>query len=143
MKKILILITFLLCIFLTKAQRFFYVETNNYTDKILREGLLKASQFITQSPLGSDYIIKTEVGFNTRFNALRLNMILEDSVTFKTVFQTNEEWSFITINKSSRLSIRMAIETFIDKNINQIITCAKDNYFDSRMKSLQPGKDKT
>lgn len=143
MKKILILITFLLCIFLTKAQRFFYVETNHYTDKILREGLLKASQFITQSPLGSDYIIKTEVGFNTRFNALRLNMILEDSVTFKTVFQTNEEWSFITINKSSRLSIRMAIETFIDKNINQIITCAKDNYFDSRMKSLQPGKDKT
>ena len=143
MKKILILITFLLCFFLIQAQRFFYIETNNYTGKILREQLLKASQFVTQSPIGSDYIIKTEVGFNTGYSTLRLNMILEDSVTFKPIFQTNEECSFKVMNVNSRLCLRMAIETFIDKNVSQIITCAKDNHFDSRMKSLKSGKDKT
>lgn len=143
MKKILLITTLVFNIYFARAQRFFYLETNNYTLNLLRESLMRSSQFVTKSPLASDYIIKTDIGFQKEPNILTLKIILEDSITFKTIFQTNEEYSFGVINQNSKISLRTAIQAFIEKNISQIILCAKADHYDARMKPLKPRKDKT
>ncbi len=143
MKKFLLLQILILTVCLTQAQRFFYVEANNSTDKPIKEKLMKASQFVTKSPLMSDYIIKTDINFQTGSNIITLKIILEDSATFKTIFQAEEENAFGVININSQIFLRMAIETFIEKNINQIILSAKNDHSDGLMKFLKPNKDKT
>lgn len=125
------------------AQRFFYLDSDNTTSNLVKAGLAKSSQFITKSPLGSDYIIKTNLTFQEDPNKLGLNIILEDSITLQAIFQTNEEYSFGDFNKKSKIFLRTAIQTFIDKNISQIILYAKDDHYDSRMKPMKPKKDKT
>ncbi len=94
MKKGFILIVLSVTMFFASGQRFFYLEPNNTAGSILRDGLIKSSQFVTKTPLASDYIIKTDIGFKTEPNTLTLQIILEDSITFKTIYQTNEEYSF-------------------------------------------------
>jgi hypothetical protein len=143
MKKILLVIILGLHICLVHAQRFFYLETDNTTSNLLKDGLMKTSQFVTKSPLGSDYIIKAEAGLQSDPNKLSLNIILQDSITLQTIYQTNEEYAFGYINKNAKLLLRSTIAAFIERNINQIILSAKDDHYDSRMKPLKPKKDKT
>jgi hypothetical protein len=104
---------------------------------------MKSSQFVTKSPLASDYIIRTDIDLQSDPNKLTLHIILEDSITFKTIYETNEEFAFGYVNKNSKLFLRTTIETFIERNISQIILCAKDDHDDARMKPLKPKKDKT
>ncbi len=143
MKKILFITLLAFNIYFARGQRFFYLEPNNTAGSILREGLTKSAQFVTETPLASDYIIKTDIGFKSEPNTLTLQIILEDSITFKTIYQTNEEYSFGQVNKNSKILLRTALQTFIDKNISQIILCAKDDHYDLQMKPLKPKKDKT
>jgi hypothetical protein len=143
MKKILLITVLAFNIYFARAQRFFYLESDNATENLIRDGLVKSSQFVTNTPLSSDYIIKTEIGFQKEPNKLTLQIILEDSITFKTIYQTNEEYNFSVINKNSKLLLKTALETFLEKNINQIILCARDDHYDTRMKPLKPKKDKT
>ncbi len=143
MKKGFILTVLSIGVLFARSQRFFYLEPNNTAGSILREGLIKSSQFITKTPLASDYIIKTDIGFKSEPNTLTLQIILEDSITFKTIYQTNEEYSFGRVNKNSKILLRTALQTFIDKNISQIILCARDDHYDLQMKPLKPKKDKT
>ncbi len=143
MKKILILLFVVFNIYAVQAQRFYYLESDNTTSDLVKAELTKTSQFITKSPLGSDYIIKTNVALQTDPNKLALNIILEDSITLQAIYQTNEEYSLGFVNKKSKVLLRTAIQAFIDKNINHIILYAKDDHFDSRMKPLKPKKDKT
>jgi hypothetical protein len=143
MKKILLIFFLVLTTCFAQAQRFFYLESDNTTSNLLRENLMKSSQLITKSPLGSDYIIKADAGLQTDPNKLSLNIILQDSITLETIFQTNEEYTFGYINKNSKLLLRTAIAAFIERNLNQIILSAKDDHYDSRMKPLKPKKDKT
>jgi hypothetical protein len=143
MKKILLITALVFNIYFARAQRFFYLESKDATGNLIRDGLVKSSQFITKSPLGSDYIIKSEIGFQKESNKLTLQIILEDSITLNTIYQTNEEYNFGTINRNSKILLRTTLETFIENNINQIILCARDDHYDSRMKPLKPKKDKT
>ncbi len=143
MKKIYLLIFLSFNLYFVHAQRFFYLESDDAAGNLIRNGLVKSSQFITSTPLASDYIIKTEIGFQKEPNKLSLQIILEDSITFKTIYQTNEEYNFGVVNRNSKLLLRTAMQTFIEKNINQIILCARDDHYDSRMKPLKPKKDKT
>ena len=143
MKKTFIVIILLLTVFFTQAQRFFYVESNPVTDRILHGGLLKGNQFVSKSPLGSDYIIKTDVGLQTESNSLQLKITLQDSITLKTIFQSSEEYGIDLRNKSSRLYLQMLVQTFIEKNIGQIIVSAKVDHYDEQAKYLKARKDKT
>jgi hypothetical protein len=143
MKKIIALISLLLVAHFTQAQRFFYIDNNHITEKLLNDGLSNASQYVTKSLMGSDYIIKSDVGFRSGYNVLTLKIMLQDSITFKTIFQTNEEYSFRIENANAGIVLSMAIRTFIEKNLNQIILCAKDDHFAGQMKPLKPRKDKT
>ena len=143
MKKTFVVIILILAVFFTHAQRFFYVEFNPVTDRILHGGLLKGNQFVSNSPLGSDYIIKTDVGVQTESNSLQLKITLQDSITLKTIFQSSEEYGIDLRNKNSRLYLRMLVQTFIEKNISQIIVSAKDDHYDGQAKYLKARKDKT
>ena len=143
MKKILLITVLAFNIYFARAQRFFYLESDDAAGSLIKDGLVKSSQFVTNTPLSSDYIIKTEIGFKKEPNKLTLQIILEDSITFKTIYQSNEEYNFGVINKNSKLLLRTALETFLEKNISQIILCARDDHYDTRMKPLKPKKDKT
>jgi hypothetical protein len=143
MKKIYILTLLSFSLSFARAQRFFYLESKDATGNLIRDGLVKSSQFITKSPLGSDYIIKSEIGFQKESNKLILQIILEDSITLNTIYQTNEEYNFGSINRNSKILLRTTLETFIENNISQIILCARDDHYDTRIKSLKPKKDKT
>ncbi len=143
MKKIYLLTTLSFSLCFARAQRFFYLESNDAAGNLIKDGLVRSSQFVTGTPLASDYIIKTEIGFQKEPNKLTLQIILEDSITFKTIYETNEEYNFGVISQNSKLLLRIALETFLEKNINQIILCAREDHYDSRMKPLKPKKDKT
>ena len=143
MKKAFLITTLAFNIYFVQAQRFFYLESDDATENLIRDGLVKSSQFITKSPLGSDYIIKTEIGFQKESGKLTLQIILQDSITLNTIYQTNEEYNFGTINRNSKILLRTTLETFIENNISQIILCARDDHYDARMRPLKPKKDKT
>jgi hypothetical protein len=83
------------------------------------------------------------MGFQSGANILNLKMTLQDSITLKTIFQTNEEYTLGTLNSGTRIFLRMAISSFIDKNINQIIVCAREDHSNAQMKILKSRKDKT
>jgi hypothetical protein len=90
MKKISILSGILLIACLCHGQRFFYIQDSQPTQKILTDELQHAFQYVTTTPLASDYIIKSEVGFQAETHSLTMQITLQDSITFQTIFQANE-----------------------------------------------------
>ena len=142
-KKIVILVVLILHYGLIRAQRFFYIDNNRITENLLKGGLLRASQFITSSPLSSDYIVKTDVGFQAENHILTLQINMQDSITSQSIFQIRETYTFGDLNSNSRNLMRTVIRTFIEKNINQLVLTAKENHFNDRINGLQTRKDKT
>ncbi|MDP4128837.1 MAG: hypothetical protein Q8918_13960 [Bacteroidota bacterium] len=127
MKKIILLLVLVTSVYVSHAQRFFFVESGNRAEKSIQADLLKASQFVTKSPLMSDYIIKTEVGFKAVPNITTLKIVVEDSVSFEPIYQANEDYVFEP-KANSQWMLNMAMRTLIEKNINQIILCAKNDH---------------
>jgi hypothetical protein len=143
MKKILLVVSLLFIVSLSQAQRFFYVESGTEAESLFKENLLKASQFVAEAPLVSEFIIKTEIDFKTNSSAAKLKIILEDTASFKTVFQANEEYSFRAKNLNSEKLVNLALRTLIEKNLHQMIFCAEKNYRNSLIKLVTEKKDKT
>ena len=143
MKKISITLFLALSVCFVRAQRFFYLESDNSVSDFLKYDLLKSAQFITKTPIASDYIVKMKASLQTESNRLSLNIRLQDSITLETIYQTNEEYSYGEADKYSKIFLKTTIRSFIDRNIGQIIIYAKDDHYDSRMKFLKPKKDKT
>jgi hypothetical protein len=143
MRNTAILIVFCLSVFFSKAQRFFYVESNPVTNQLILRGLTSGSQYLANSPLGSDYIIKTGVGIQQETHSLQINITLQDSITLSTIYQANEEYNLGIENRNSRLYLRMLVQGFIEKNIGKIIVCARDDHNYGRSKYLSARKDKT
>ncbi len=142
MKKTLLFIIISFTVFAADAQRFFYLDSDNTISNLLRYDLIKYSQFVAETPLASDYIVKMKACLQTVSNKMSLDIRLQDSITLETIYQTNEEYSFPDINKSSKIFLKSAIQSFVDRNVDQIIIYAKDDHYDSRMKFLKPRKDK-
>ena len=143
MQKLLFLFTLLLCALLTNAQRFFYVEDGNMGENVLKQDLLKASQFVAKTPIVSEFIIRTESDYEAKKNLATLQIIVEDTATFKTVFQTKEEYSCTAMKMDSQLFLRIAMKSLIEKSFQQMILCAENNYRHSLMGVLREKKDKT
>ena len=61
MKKFLLFIFLTMIAFAVNAQKFFYVETETSWEKQMKEKLVKSSQYVVESVLESDYIIKPEI----------------------------------------------------------------------------------
>jgi len=61
MKIISILACFVSAAVFCHAQNFFYIGNKNATEKSISEELVKASQYVTKSPLASNYIITASV----------------------------------------------------------------------------------
>jgi hypothetical protein len=143
MKKIFLLVSLVFGFGYADAQRFFYIDGNPATDNILRAGLMSAYQHISVSPLSSDYIIKADVGFQSSDNVLTLQINLKDSVTFQTVFQNKEIYTFKDLNANSLLMLRTVIRAFIERNIPQIVLTASERYDYELMNNQKTRKDRT
>jgi hypothetical protein len=143
MKRILILLILIANVYLTKAQKFFYVETGNVAETTIKKKLLKASQFVAKSPIVSDYIIKTEVGAQAESNIPTIKIQLVDSITFRTIFQAEEKYTTNAMNIQPQSALIMAVNTLIEKNIKEIILCAKQDNFNELIKMMKLKKDKT
>jgi hypothetical protein len=143
MKIIPLLAGFILFGFFGRAQNFFYIENKNVTEKSIREELMKASQYVTKSPLASDYIITAAAGIQSGTNILNLKMTMQDSITYKTIFQSSEEYALCSVNANTQIFLRMTIAGFIEKNISRIIVCARDDHYNVHGQFLKARKDKT
>jgi hypothetical protein len=143
MKIIPVLAGFILFGFISHAQNFFYIENNHVSEKSIREQLMKASQYVTQSPLASDYIISASAAVQSGTNILNLKMTMQDSVTFNTIFQSTEEYFLNSVDANTQIFLRMTIAGFIEKNIGQIIVCARDDHYSMHGKFIKARKDKT
>ena len=142
MKKICILAGLIITSQLSLGQRFFYIEGNSATGKLLSEGLKQAFQYVTSTPLASDYIIKSEMAMQSGSHTFMINLILQDSVTFKTIYQANEEYTIGALKANPKIFFSMAVRTFIEKNMDQMILCAKDEHNRTEQKWLARGKIK-
>jgi hypothetical protein len=142
MRKALFLSVFLLSIFITHAQRFFFVEADNISEKFMKENLKKASQFISPSSLGSDYILTTHFAVQNGDQSLMMNIILKDTLTLKTIFETNETYHFGSLISNPQIVLHLVINDFIDRNLSQIILTANKNHYNSFLKSLGEKKDR-
>jgi hypothetical protein len=144
MKRLLLLLNVCLFFHLTShAQNFFYLENGNATEKEISAELVKASQYVTKSPLASDYIITASAGVRSGTNTFNLKMTMQDSVTYKTIFQSSEDYTLPAINANTRIFLKLMMSGFIEKNISQIIYSARDDHFNLHGKFLKAGKDKT
>jgi hypothetical protein len=143
MKKIIIIISLFLGFGCADAQRFFYIDANPVTENLLKGELKSASQHISVSPLSSDYIVGTDIGFRRSESVLTMEINLKDSVTLQTIFQKKEVYTFREANLNSRLLLRTVIRAFIERNIPQIVLFASENHDFERMSSLKTRKDKT
>ena len=143
MKIIPVLATLILFGLFSRAQNFFYIGNKNVTEKSIREELMKASQYVTKSPLASDYIITASVAVQSGSNILNLKMTMQDSITYKTIFQSYEDYTIHSVGANTEVFLRMTIAGFIEKNISQIIACAQDDHYNTRGKFLKTRKDKT
>ena len=143
MRKAVFLTLFLFSIYITHAQRFFYVEAGSVSEKYMKENLENASQYVSPSPLGSDYILQTHVTPLNDDQSLTMNIILKDTLTSKTVFETNEIYHFGPMNTDPKVVLHMAINDFIDRNLSRIILTTNSNHYNSVLKYLRGKKDHT
>ena len=143
MKIIPLLAGFILYGSISHAQNFFYIENTNVAEKSIREELMKASQYVTKSPLASDYIITASIAVQSGSGMLNLKMTMQDSITFKTLFLSSEEYTLGSVDANTQVFLRMIITGFIQKNISQIIDCARDDPYNMHSKFLKTRKDKT
>ncbi len=143
LKKLLILIFLITTTLLSNAQKFFYVETETGWEKLVKEKLLKSSQFVAKSVLESQYIIKPEINTQTKNNLPTLRISVVDTLTSQTIFFAEESYSTVVRNMPSLLASRMAIETLIEKNIGEIILYAKQESFHKMVRLIGLKKDKT
>jgi hypothetical protein len=143
MKKFAAAAVFMLFGLMGRSQNFFYIGNKDVTEKSIREELEKASQYVTKSPLASDYIITASAAVQSGTNTLNLKMTMQDSITYKTIFQSNEDYTLQTIDGNTQIFLRMTILGFIEKNISQIIDCARDDQYNLHGRILKARKDKT
>jgi|SRR5664279_5331366 len=143
MKIITVLTGFILLGLFGRSQNFFYIENKNVTEKSIREELVKASQYVTKSPLASNYIITASASVQTGTRILSLKLTMQDSISYKTLFQTNENYTLDPVNANTRVFLRMTIAGFIEKNISQLIVYAQDEHLNTHVRFLKARKDKT
>ncbi len=116
---------------------FFYVEAGSSSEKSVKQNLQKAAQFVSPSPIGSDYILKTNAAVLSDDHTLTLNIILKDSLTLKTIYETNEKYSFGPVKSNPQIILHLAINNFIERNLNQIILTANGRHSETLLKNVR------
>jgi hypothetical protein len=140
--KISLLIALILNMSLLRAQRFFYVDPANQGADFITDNLAKASQYIVKSPEVSDCTVKTGIYFKEPGKTI-LTITLQDSVTFKTLFEASEEYKYKTMVLNSKLLQNYYFKLFSERYVKQLIFYAEKNNMDALIKLLKEKKDKT
>ena len=143
MKKLLLLVFLTANVFLSQAQNFFYVETGTGAENMIKEKLTRSSQFVTASLIESEYIIKPEINQQAKNNMQTIRITVVDTMTLKTIYQSEEGYSASFINLSPKILSKFAIQTFIEKNIPGIILFTRHDSFHKMIRCTGLKKDKT
>jgi hypothetical protein len=141
--KMLLLIFSILIALIGDAQKFFYVETGTGTENFIKEILKRSSQLVTKSLLESQYIIKPELGPRAKGNIPLVRITVVDTITLKQIYEAEENYSIVLRKLSPVTASRIAMQTLIEKNIREIIFCAKQDSFFKMIVSTGLKKDKT
>ncbi len=119
------------------------METETGWEKLIKEKLLKSSQFVAKSVLESEYIIKPEISTQSKNNLPILRISVVDTLTFQTVFIAEENYSTVVKNMPTILASGIEMQTLIEKNLEEIIFCTKRDGFHKMIKVIALKKDKT
>ncbi|MFI5155286.1 MAG: hypothetical protein ACHQEM_03840 [Chitinophagales bacterium] len=142
MKRLLVISLLGLVSFFANAQRFYYVEEINGSEVLIKEKLRNASQFVIDSRLASDYILKTTVA-SPSGNQFSLKITVIDTLSFKTVLEAEEKYTLHIAGARPKATIPLAIQTMIEKNLREIILAGGRNQLQMITKELRAKKDKT
>lgn len=142
MKRPLAITLFSLFCFFANAQRFYYVEELNGNEVLIKEKLKNASQFVIDSPLASDYILKTSIA-STSQDQFSIRMLVIDSLSFKTILEAEENYTLHRHGAGLYHAIPLAIQTMVEKNLQEIIFAGGRNHFQMITNGLHAKKDKT
>jgi hypothetical protein len=141
MRKTIFLVVFIFTVCVSHAQRFFYVESGEASGQSVKLNLKKNAQFVCPTAISSDYILKTNIGMLQDDRTLSMNIIVKDSVTLETIYESNEKYHFGPITADPKIILNLAINNFIEKNLNQIIATANSNHYN--MVNSREKKDHT
>lgn len=125
------------------AQRFYYVETNNLVDRLLKAGLEKSDQYVVASAIGSDYTVRTKLVTGRDDGELNLEISLADSVTQKEIFRTREQFCFTNVNRQPELFYSVVIRSFLQRRIGELIISARQDHAGMFREQLKARKDNT
>ncbi len=125
------------------AQRFYYVETNNLVDRLLKAGLEKSDQYVVASAIGSDYTVRTKLVTGRDDGELNLEISLADSVTQKEIFRTREQFCFTNVNRQPELFYGVVIRSFLQRRIGELIISARQDHAGMFREQLKARKDNT
>jgi|SRR5579871_5749241 len=141
MKKTILILFLIGFSYLLQAQRFFYVDPSGYGADLINYNLKHASQFLAKSQMDSDCIIKTESISSPGKTIVKITM--QDSVSFKTIFEASEEYNYKASLLSQEIFQRFCFKVFVDKYNKQLVLSAKRNNCNTYMLLLKEKKDKT
>ncbi|HLY69846.1 MAG TPA: hypothetical protein VKR53_08960 [Puia sp.] len=141
MKKIPLLNIFILCVVFLHAQSFYFIEEGSTSKEFIKQILTNSSQFIVETPIESEFRIKTDISADKQSN-LTVKLAVVDSATFETIYY-NEETYRLTGIKTQYSTFTGAINFFFEKNIKDVIISSKHHTFYKLHRLLKPGKDKT
>ena len=141
MRKVLLFYLFIIVALSAKSQRFFYINPENKGSAYFLVNLKNASQYISKTPVGSDCTIKTETIITPYKTIIKITM--QDSTTFKTIFENAEEYSYNTIKLDAGKLQDFFFKIFAEKYTEKIVLYAKRNNFNYYLTLLKDKKDKT
>ena len=125
------------------AQRFYYVETSNLVDRLLKSRLEKSDQFVVPSAMESEYTVRTKVRSGDNSKELSLELVLTDSVTQKEIFRSYEQFCFTTGDAGPQLDYSAAVRSFLQRRIGEMMLSAKKDHAGLFRQELKERKDKT
>jgi hypothetical protein len=141
MKNILLLIVFITAFTSSRPQSFYYIEENSPGREYMKQLLLNASQFVSETPITSDFKIKTGVSANNQ-STLTVKFSVVDSITFETIFYSEETFKQ-SRSKNQYSSFTTASNLFFEHNIKNVIAPSKHHTFYKLHQLVKAAKDKT
>lgn len=124
------------------AQRFYYFETNNLVDRLLKRQLEKSEQYVSASVLASEYSVRTKLESRDNSNELTLEIILADSLTQKEVFRSYEQFCFTPGKAEPQGRYSTAVHSFLQRRIGEMMSSATKDHAGFFRQEIKERKDK-
>ena len=143
MKSVCFSITLLFLFASARAQQFYYIETSNMVDQLLKTRLEKLNQYVVPSAIRSDYTVRTRVESKDDSRELSLEIVLADSVTQQEIYRSYELVCFTPGQEQPQLMYSIAIRNFLQRRLGEIVLTVQQDHSGLFRRELKERKDKT